>query len=474
LKEKLKDFTAFTRQLFPHELAYLRGVARFEDKDNRLIFKRICENKEGKHPFQPYDLSIDKRKYSRLKKWIQKKLSDIDVDLEYDWITRMERQIMQDDIDPKEEKAILRSLQPPYRPTYYFIKLYELARHFRQYLLIRMRRDAYEKVQTFLEVQAQAYHRSLSVYEEIHKATVDITNQYSLNNTESQQWEESLRQFFYDEELDGMNRYLAAVRLNFIYLNYREYDKLRHILEGQDRLFCQGICYSRRILANYYSNRLLLHSLLGQLDPAIHYGYLSIQSKNSDYLHYVNNLCSVLLRKGMKEEALHLMRQALPEVKQSPNTHARVAFATFYIRCLNQNKLLSEGQRYGELFLRGYKDQVFSQHWHSFFTAYLQNLLAQQRYDLMVKVSNKYKLLRREEVYKQRPGYIPTLNWYIYMASYKEGMVSSQRLMQELVDSGKKAHMSFEKSRLLLRDLIEELRPHLPDTLELIQERVYS
>ncbi|MCI4667947.1 MAG: hypothetical protein MRZ79_07275 [Bacteroidia bacterium] len=471
-KEKLKNFTQFVEQLFPHEVSYLVSVANFEDHDNKLIFQRIVENKHSESHI-PFDTDIDKRKYSRIKKWINSKLGLLDVDLQYQWITHMESQIMKDEISPGEEKELLKSLSKPGLP-YYFVKYYDLLKHFRQYLLIRMRHRAYEKVSEYLSSKQSTYEKSLSTYEKIHQATIDITNQYSLNNTESEQWEQLLKGYFYDEELDGLNRFLSAVRLNFLYLNYREYQKLGRILDGQDKIFSKGICYSRRILSNYYSNRLLFHSLIGELDTAIEYGYLSIQTKNSDYLHYVNSLSSVLLRAGKTTEALKLMKEALPELRHSPNTHTRVVFATYYIRCLKENKLCKEAQRYAEIFLRGYSDQVMSQRWHSFFTAYLQTLLQQEDYDQIVKLSNKYKLLKKEETYKKRPGYIPTLDWYIRMAQYKEGIISNEQLQRHMIEKGRRAFLSSEKTRYAIQELITEIYPHLPASMEKIKQQVCS
>lgn len=471
VKEKLKSFTDYVRDLFPHEVSYLDSVENFEDEDNRKIFGRILSNKKIGQPFLPFDPSIDKRKYSRLKKWIGHKLSLLDVDLQYQWITQMESQIMQDAITPEEEKELLKSLSSPTLP-YYFIKHYELARHFRQYLLIRMRHKAYEKVQHYLKTHEAAYKRSQDIYEKIHQATVDITNQYSNNNTESEHWEQFLKECFYDESLDGLNRFFSAVRLNFLYLNYREYEKMALLLDGQDQMFRRGICYSRRILANYYSNRLLYHSLVGEIEKAVQYGYLSIQTKNSDYLHYVNNLSSVLLRAGKKQEALNLMKEALPELRHITNTHTRVAFATFYIRCLTQNKLCPEAQKYGDIFLRGYRDQVMSQRWHSFFTAYIQSLLEQESYDQIVKVCNKYRLFKKEEGYKKRPGYIPTLNWYISMAQYKEGVISHSQLKNRLIEKGKKAWMNSEKSRQAILELLDEIKPHFPQAISEVREAI--
>ncbi|MEO0899397.1 MAG: hypothetical protein AAFY71_23500 [Bacteroidota bacterium] len=472
MKEKLKNFTAFTQELYPHEVAYLQHIAEFQDEENQAILNRIVYNSQQEADFLPFDTSIDKRKYSRIKKWIQKKLQLIDVDQQYAWITRMESAILQDNILPHEEKELLKALEKSCPPPFYLTKQFDLARHFRQYLLIRMRHSAYQKVNSYMAQEEDIYLKAIKTFESIHEATVDITNQYSLNNTESQQWEESLQSIFYDEKLDGLNRYRAAVRLNFIYINYREYERLQQILHHLDGLFERGLFYSRRILANYYFNRLLFHSLIGEQETAIKYGYLSIRHQNADYLHYVNSLSTVLL-KGMREkEALDLLSEALPSIKNSPNSHTRVAFATNYIRCLQQNGMLKEGKRYAEIFLRGYKDQVLTQRWHGFFTAYIRILLVLEEYEVINKTASRYKLLKREESYKVRPGYVPGLYWYMLMAQYKEGLINQDYLQEQLHYSGKKAFMSAPKTRQIMCELIEELSPHLPTIIKEVKQEI--
>ncbi len=65
------------------------------------------------HPEQtfPYKVSIDKRKYSNLKKWISEKLAAIDVDVYYDWLLEIDRKIMTDTISPREEDALIRLIK---------------------------------------------------------------------------------------------------------------------------------------------------------------------------------------------------------------------------------------------------------------------------------------------------------------------------------------------------------------------------
>jgi len=72
------------------------------------------------------------------------------------------------------------------------------------------------------------------------------------------------------------------------------------VYQQLDNLFKTPLFYSKRLLANYYANRAMMHSKLNELTQAEKYGYLSIRNKNSDYLFYLINLCGVLLKQGKK------------------------------------------------------------------------------------------------------------------------------------------------------------------------------
>ena len=72
------------------------------------------------------------------------------------------------------------------------------------------------------------------------------------------------------------------VRLTFLYINYREFEKLKKLFVKLDDMFMKGENYSRRLLANYYANRLILHSKFNEWETAINYGYLSIRHVNTE------------------------------------------------------------------------------------------------------------------------------------------------------------------------------------------------
>lgn len=462
MSSRLSNFTQFANSLLPHEVSYLHSVNQFKDAENMAILDLILHNTH--HPEQtfPYKVSVDKRKYSNLKKWITEKLTAIDVDAYYDWLLEIDRKIMTDTISPREEDALIRLIKGFDKPPYYFIRLYEIIRNYRFYLLIRFRHHYNRIVDKFLLEYQKLYNECTDVNRQLHEATIDIVNQYALNKTESRKWEGWLKDIFYNVNLDGLNRYLAIVRLTLIYFNYREYDRLDKIYDDLDDMMRGGQFYSRRILLNYYANRVMLHSKRNELEKASVYGYLSIRQHSGDYLHYVNNLCAVLLRQNQNSKALKLMQDSFPELKNTKSHHNRVGFASFYIRALNKNKRAPEAADYAETFLNGYKEQIFEFRWHTFFGSYMQSLIALENYTKILQLDRRYKLTDRESEYRQRAVYIPTISWYMAVAAYKECEITEDEMRMQIINQATDLVSDPHKCRLMA-DLGRELHIHVPE-----------
>ncbi|MDD2527358.1 MAG: hypothetical protein RBS33_04615 [Lentimicrobium sp.] len=459
---RLNDFTRFANALLPHEVTYLLSINQFKDAENLAILKLIHHNTH--HPEQkfPYKLSIDKRKYSNLKKWILERLEAIDVDVFYAWLLGIDHKIMTDAILPREEDALIKLIRNFDKPGYYFIRLYEIIRNYRFYLLIRFRHQHNQVVDQFLNDHLKLYNRCMEVNRKLHEATIDIVNQYTRNNTGSRKWERWMRSVFYDNDLDGLNRYLAIVRLTLIHFNYKEYDKLNSLYNDLDVMMAKGEFYSRRILINYYANRVMLHSKQNEHDKAVEYGYLSLRQHSGDYLHYVNNLCAVLLRQKRITHALKLMQESFPELKQTRSHHNRVGFAAFYIRALNMNNRAGEAADYAETFLNAYKDQIFEYRWHTFFASYLQSLFALQKYAKVLQLMRRYHLFEREQQYQLRAVYVPTIAWYLAVAAYIECEINLEKTLSLIQESGRPLLTDPHKC-ILMREQAKELNNHLPE-----------
>jgi len=454
-------FGTFASSLLPHELLYLCEIQQLKDTNNLAILHTIRYNTEHiAHP-KPFDTKVDKRKYSYLKKWITEKLHAIDVDVFFEWMIELDKKIMTDAISPAEEIELSKYIRKYEKPTYYFIRFYELVQNYRYYLLIRMRYNYLRYVSQFLDAFKEAYNRSKSINQELHEATLDIVNQYSSNKTESKRWEERLVEIFSDETLDGFNRYYAIVRLTFIYYNYKDYRKLIGLYDRLDFMIIHGNIYSKRILVNYYANRVLLHSRYNELQKAEYYGYLSIRFKGSDYLHYVNNLCAILLRESKNIEALTLMRESLPDLKNTISPHNRIGFASFYLQSLNRNGKAAQALSYAQTFLEINRNDIVNYRWHLFFTSMIQSFFGLERFVEILRLVKKFDLLKRETEYMQRAGYIPTLVWYYQIARYKEVQISEVQLQKILVSTFEAVLQDEHKRRLTL-ELIDEVKHQIP------------
>lgn len=471
MRDKLQKFTAFAAELLPHETAYLLSVQQFEDDVKLDILKLVHDNASRIKLQIPFDTSIDKRKYSNLKTWIETRLAEVDVDERFDWLSLMERKIMTDAIEPAEEKQLLKAIRSYETLDFYFMKFFELVEFYRHFLLIRMRYAQHQVANEFLKKFRQRYNESKRVFERLHDATEDIVNQYSKNSAQSLHWENWLTEVFHNEHLDGLNRYYALIRLSFIYFNYRNYEKLIEKYDYIDQLFSQGTYYSRRLLLNYYGNRLLLHSRKQEYDKAEFYGYLSIRHKTSDYIFYVNNLAAILMRQKKYVEALQLMRSAYPEMKTTAGMHNRIGFVGLYLRCLNHNNQYRSAENYAESFLSVYRKEVFEYRWHIFFASFLEALLKQEKYAKILKITRKHQLLEREAQYRKHANYMPTILWYHAVSMYKESLYTKDELEQALYESLSKMDNIGEK-KPQLSELFEEVYPAIPGIVNRLRERL--
>ncbi|MEZ4934350.1 MAG: hypothetical protein R2788_19765 [Saprospiraceae bacterium] len=63
-----------------------------------------------------------------MKKLIGKRLKEIDVDEQFEWMGEIERKINLDMIEEAQEKQLLKAIRTYQHPTYNFVKFYQLAK----------------------------------------------------------------------------------------------------------------------------------------------------------------------------------------------------------------------------------------------------------------------------------------------------------------------------------------------------------
>lgn len=473
MKQKLQAFTDFTGSLFSHEIRYLASVENFEKDENRDIFARIIHNSQHPGAPRPFDQDIDKRTYSYLKKWMERKLDSINIDFYYRWLGEIDLQIMNDRIPPEQENILISKLKNYESHDYYFIKFYEILQNYRYYLLIRLRHKNYEIVNNFLEKHKEHYLYLKEINQKIHEATVDIIQVYTLKSQGSDSWESWLKQVFYDDHIDGYNRYLAFIRLTFMYTATGKHIRLKALFEDFDKILDKGEFYSKRILANYYSNRALLHARLNENNLAEKYGYQSIRQITDDYIHYLNVLVSILLRNGKARDALKLMQTATPTIKYTKSYHNRIGFATYYMRCLYALGEAKKASSYAETFLDVNKTEIMEhRRWHFFFVNYLHVLSVLENYNRIIQLVRRFQLLEKESDYlKRHTSSLPSVYWHFHLALYQEGKISIVAFGEKLLLSGKEI-MKTDASDKLFPNLIEELEPFMPDFFRKLKARL--
>ena len=128
-REKLARFKKFAAELLPHEVSYLQAQAAFADSVNALLFNQLCDF--VLHPEQDitFDPGIDKRKYNYLKNWVEKQLAAIDADHFFEWMHQLDLKLMTDQISPDEEIELLGKIRKYNKPSYYFMRFYELVQN---------------------------------------------------------------------------------------------------------------------------------------------------------------------------------------------------------------------------------------------------------------------------------------------------------------------------------------------------------
>lgn len=190
--------------------------------------------------------------------------------------------------------------------------------------------------------------------------------------------------------------------------------------------------YSRRVLFNYYGNRVILHSNLKDLDQAEYFAHLSVKQENSDKLFYLNNLIAILLKKEKNRMALDLLTGNYKLFKVSHNHHHKLGFATQYLRALVRNNRIQIAESFAVNFLFENKKYLFEHRWNRFFSNYLLALIIAEKPGEVLKVIDKFSLLSRETEAAGREDYIPKIHFYYHLATYLNGQISEEKLFERL------------------------------------------
>lgn len=463
MKPKLNKFSQFVSKILPLEADFLAHFQKFEDPGKETILNSIVQTAKSSEPNYDFDTSIDKRKYSYVKKWCVDLLTHLDVDNNLNKLIHWEQLILTDHISSTDEKALLKLIGRTESSDFNFIKIYDLGRIYRHYLQIRLRSKDYKIVHHFLAKHRTDYEFSKLVNDKLHETTSEIISDYNQKTgatySESIPWLSSL---FYNENLDGYNRLLAWIRMVFIAHNMRSYELLTDMFEHFETQIASGKWYSRRIVANFYSQYLLYYSAQNNIKKAIYYGYLSIKVKNDDYVYYVNNLAAVLLRDHRPQAALDVLKLASEEAKSTHNFHNKIGHTAYRIFGLTDIGKTKQAENQAFVFFTVFKKEIKQHRWHLFFTAYLKAMVLNRHYHEVLRLNTHQKLIEKDRLYKEASNYSPAIPWMISLAQYKMDNISLQQLnaiLKSFIDINPEYH----NASTTIRDLLELTKNVLKD-----------
>ena len=471
MRQKLQSFQEFTQSLYPHEIDYLIHFQNFNKEINEKILRQIHYNLTSGRPPKEFDQNIHKRTYSYLKNWIQTTLSKIDIDEHLSWLMETELKVITDKITPEDEAELVANMKT-IRPAHYnFIRFYNAIQYYWEYLMVRGQTNNLNIVANFLNENAETYKRLKELNLELNNITDKLVKNEDLKQEEQQEIENFLSETYWNEENDGYTRYRAVVRLTIYFYNRRQFQKLVSIYENLDQVLKTPIFYCKRVLANYYANRAMMHSKLNELEQARKYGYLSIRNKNSDYLFYMVNLCNVLIKQKKKEEAYKMMQSALSTLKQTGNYYYKIGFVSFYIRTLLEINKVNQAIEYASGFFDAFKNEIFEHRWHLFISNYLKALIHGKKYAKALSICRRYKLVTKEKQRMHRADYLPVIQYYSLVLEYQENQISKDKFLAALMKSSQEMmNNAYQTQRI--NDLLDEIHDYLPEEISELKRKI--
>lgn len=432
---KLSKFYAFVLSRFPSEVAYVMGHHEMQDPELVGILHEMEKMVSWPAKDAHFSEEIDSRKYSRMIGNFNRKLESIDVDAYYEWIARISYQITTDAIPPEEQSRILRELEG-FNPGWYHAEsFYRAMESYEAYLLIRYREKDFQSVSQFLDTYREEISKQVEIDRELHAITRKMVfgaGGASKMDPDQLQW---LLDVFYNELYSKKLRYRAWVAYNLHHISSRKIDALLKPLATLEKFIFQGDFYSRRILANFYANKLLVLNYLGKYEEAAWCGHQSIKHHTEDFLYYLNNYTSVLIHLEKDEEAVSHMLAAFPIYKKSQDNGRRLIFVTNYARCLNRLGRFRPGARASQSFLDEMGKNIFQYRWNYFFRIYLAALLRLGHPERLLRLDRKYKLADRE----RKSAYTPYIQALLVRAAFLEMKITEEELKDRIAELLKSA-----------------------------------
>lgn len=428
MKKPLRTFYAFANSVFPTEVEHVKNNNEITDPELISILDTLHNYVLFPEKEVRFNDRIDARKYSRIIKYFETKLERIDVDAYYAWVTQIDFQITTDAIPPQEQQRILNEIKTFEPGWFHAASFYTTMQNYKRYLLVRYREKDYEIVDAFLHKHQADFEKNIEIQNRIDALTANFVTGQSNKPSQVEKDLQWLLDVFYDEGNSKKNRYQALVAYNIYHITARHIDPMLAPMAALEDRLLKGEFYSRRILSNFYANKLLLKSYEGEYETAAYCGLQSIKHYTEDYLYYLNNYSSVLMNLNRFYEVLQHSETAMDVFKQSQDNSRKVIFMANYCRCLNNFLEYRKTMRYSRRLLDELGDGIFRHKWHFFFRIYFVALIQENRHDELLRLERRYKLTEREEV----EGFSPFLKLYTLAAGYFEMRLPKQRFAEEL------------------------------------------
>src|SRR5690554_1876129 len=269
MKKPSRKFDLFVASVFPTEVEHVKQNNEITDPELLSIIDKLHSSVNFPEREIQFDQNIDPRKYSRIIKYFETKLQKIDVDAYYAWISKIDYQITTDAIPPEEQQRILREINAFERGWFHAASFYRTMQNYKRYLLIRFREKDYRIVKHFLDEYEDYYIDNKEIEAKIDELTSKFIIPETAHSRNIKQTDlDWLLTIFYDPNISKKNRYQALVAYNLHHISTRRITPMLAPMSALEDRLLKGEFYSRRILANFYANKLLLRNFEGAHEDA--------------------------------------------------------------------------------------------------------------------------------------------------------------------------------------------------------------
>lgn len=440
MRQRLKTFHQFVENLFPSEIAIISKNHSFKDVELIQLIDDLSKKSALGNDIS-FNASLDPRKYSKFIAKAKSLLLKFDVDEHFIRINRIHSSIITDIIPPDQERQIYREMDRFSVSDFHSLRFYEMIQSYEHHLLMRNRRADLVRVHQFIEKHKASIQEELERTRCLRKITISISNE-SFQSEENLNW---LQEILYNNEVSQGTRYSAWLAYNMHYINKKSGENLVEPMKYLEGRIADGMFYSRRILSNFYANKLLIFRYIDNLEEANKAGKLSLKYETVDHLYYLNNYCSTLIQTNQGKTALAMLKKNENHFYTTRSASRKLIYLAHRMRCEKDRKEYPTLLGMCRDLIDTLKSKLFNHTWHYFFRQYLLILFRTEQYHRILRINRKYKLTSREESIHQDP-YIKSI---ISTSAYLTLGLSEENYLKDLESWKSNHHKPSFKAHLL-------------------------